>query len=693
MRSLVFLPPPNLSHFPTAAYPHSIRQTTFTLASHPPLDRPARILADETRAPSHNVSQQQEVIVPDSVDLHQEVLHFDSVQDDESIARSEVPDAPVGVPWEVLHGVDASVAGAGIDRGDARRALKRVRIRSPVLVVETPERRGFAFKAQNPRAGGEGSSDGQEHVYDQEGRTEVEADKSRVVLGEESDSGDEHADTSNSIVRRSIVADETNATLPCLATEHTSNAGVDQSRHDTDQSSHRYDLSLVAAIPVSRVAAAKAANHSTSSTAAPPERVSADTNPASQSASSLQIRPPVPAAVGAGEPQATCRFTFFSKRAAPRASNSITAASATNHALADDEPSTQLQPAPTHACPSTVAAAPTHNDRGESSIRATLPTMNAYEASYDSLPFRAAPSEASLEQQHSILPPPILHFTLAHVTPLSRILAQPMHYISSSTPRAARFGADGAAALGGVSSRVNLLVVVKEVGEVKRVRNRFAVDAPNTAARSARGDVGRGVSRAFEEAAREQNASDSRDGKTERLELVVMDGRMSPIRRLIDHDSMEEWSLVEEPEEKSLFTVVLWGAIARDWSNPALSLPDLGLDLDPTTTPATTLTPTPLQPGDVISLTNLALSPRPPLLPSLPPSDAKRRLGTGLAAKISLAAHASARNKSAVELCYRSHTLHPHTDAPRNFDDAVAAFDLRSRRVLELCRLWKCQRF
>lgn len=583
---------------------------------------------------------------------------------EESIARSEVDDAPLGVPWEILHGEAVGVRGERGKVQEASRAQKRVRIRSPVPVIETPERRGDAFGCKSLARGG-GSKDGldadREASLDEEG----EGDKSRVVVGEESDSDEEQADRSNSVLP-SIVVDETSATVPSMTSESRSNLGADQS--DPERSDLRYDLSLLAGIPFSRATAAIQTDTTTSASAttAPVEQATRE----SQSASSLQIRPPIPAAV----PQATCRFTFFSKRP-PQASTSLL----TIDPL-PEEPSTQLD-APPPPPPPLPAHLIRQNNRSPP-IHTTLPTMNAFTATYDSLPLPPTGGPNDSLEQHSIIPPPTLHFSLSSITPLARIIAHPMHYVSSSTTR---FGAN----VGGVSSKVNLLVVVKEVGEVVRVRSRVVVDPPQAAGvgkgvrRSVRGEMGKGVGRAFEEALRGQQQEGVGDGRTERLELIVMDGRMSPVQRLIHNDDSSERSVVEEPEEKSLFTVILWGQLARSWSTPT-----------PTSHP-TTLTPTPLQPGDILSLTNLSLS----LTPQLPINiNIKKRLGTGLppppSTKLSLAAaHASLANKSQLELCYRSHVKNIVEDGWRNFDDDVARFDVKSRRVLELCRLWRCQRF
>ncbi|CBQ68301.1 conserved hypothetical protein [Sporisorium reilianum SRZ2] len=574
MRSLVFLPPPTLSQFGTSP----TRQTTFTVPSPLHHHRAVRILADETRRTVANEH------VPDSVDPHHELFE----EQDESIARSEVPDAPAGVPWEVLH---RDVVEA--------RAHKRVRIRSPVLVIETPERRPPSARV----AHGTGST------HCQEVGADAEADKSRVVLGQDSDDDGEHDDTGEQKPDSRIpamIADETNAALPYLTVEHRSNdAEANAALRDTEHSDQRRDdLSLLAGIPISRAAPAAA------------QGVDAQhTHQASQSASSLQIRPPIPAAVTAAAPQATCRFTFFSKRPPPLSTSVATVSR-------DIDRNTHAQPPTPALALAHDPPAAMHPAKPHDTSLLPLPEMNAFEATYDSLPFRIGASESA---EHSIVPPPTLQFTLAHITPVARILAQPMQFISA-VPRAG--------SVGGVSSKVNLLVVVKEVGEMVYVRDGFA-------------------------------AKKGAEGRTERVELLVMDGRMG-VR------PAESVSVVDEPAERYLFTVVLWGPLAPSWTTPSP---------DPTSSPPTTTTPTPLHPGDVLALTNLTLSPR------TPPHADKRRLGTGVPARITVA-HASTHAAARIELCYRADASAAH--GARNFDAELAHFDLRSRRVLELARLWRC---
>ncbi|KAF6767272.1 hypothetical protein PSEUBRA_003657 [Kalmanozyma brasiliensis GHG001] len=638
---------------------------------------PAQTLADERRPIGNDTTE----IVPDSVDPHGHPL------DEESLARSELSDAPVSVLSEDLQKAGVATVDDG-DREEASRALKRVRIReSPVVVIETPERRvhptearGVVFQtASGNRSRNQTAEKAAGISMDEE--SEAAEDKSRVVVGEDSESEEElpeeAGESSRSIASQSVIP-------PTQANDHTSGSiplGTVEAETSTIAIVHKpelhrdwSDLAFLAGIP------SRLATHTTASaqTAAIPANTSAaditeSTSAATQSASSLQIRPPVPAA---GAPQATCRFTFFRRS---RGSTSIGSISTASHLAQppESEPhpasaSISVGPMPTAVAARPAAPIPHAPTRLAEPSLHKLPTMNATSASHDSLAFRED-SLSSLAQQ-SILPPPTLHFALSTITPVSRILANPSHYLPpTSGGSRARFGE-----VGGVSSRVNLLVVVKEVGEASRVRSKFAVEPPPPAAKSftGRGEL-RGGSRAFTEAA--SHTSVVGDGRTERVQLLVMDGSMSTVPRLVDSESAE-WKLVDEIAERCLFQVVLWGSLARDWTtpNPSTSSPDAH----------TTFTPTQLRPGDVVSLTNLSLS---RLAPSSPIKKPPRRLGPGLPppepSRLTLVAHASAANGANVELCYRSQVLTTE-DAGRNFDADLAAFDLRSRRVLELGRLW-----
>ena len=188
-----------------------------------------------------------------------------------------------------------------------------------------------------------------------------------------------------------------------------------------------------------------------------------------------------------------------------------------------------------------------------------------------------------------------------------------------------------------------------------RVRSKFSAPQPPPT----RSEV-RGVSSAFAAALREERVG---DGKIERMELVVMEGTMSPTKRLRETES-GGWEAVEEVALKHLFKVVLWGSLASSSD---------------------------LRPGDVIHLQNISLS---RASTTTPYSPVKRpRLGTGFPRgareeRVVLVGQANPSQGSRVELCYRSHVV-TRQDGEGNFDKDIAAFDLRRRRVLELSRVWR----
>ena len=790
MRSLVFLPPPTLSHFPSAA-PNSSSHATLTFqlsgttrTTAVAEDRPSNQSREKTIAhPADAVDE-----VPDSVDPHLPAPPLPGEGEEESIAVSEVADAPVQVPWEVLHGVEADGALQAQQTGE-RRAAKRVRIRtSPVLVIETPERRP---SCRRPRR----------EVH--KGGVEMDVDKSRVVLGEESSSDDESiedesvaptvaegealeaeqheeatsfddadksrinlgdSDGSDSDVNQSmdsiavkfaqevtpaVAEPQSQGTAPSQSASHHANSQIGHA----ESHSRRLDVS----VPQASISGhgdsgadlttdrSLLALYHLPALAPAADRTTSAYEGEEASASSLQIRAPIPAT--------TCRFTFFSKR--PSRTNTSTAYTpadvpsvilhppapaslSVGSPVACQDRSSDVDPARPPS-PKGQLVAPTE-DQEPSCIRRTLPPMNDRNASLCTFLGADDSDASSMGGMQSIVPPPTLHFSLAGITPVARIIAHPLHFLSAPRPRW------GAETLGAASSRVNLLVVVKEVGDVTRVRSKVAVDPPPVArptegtgakaagmagrpmlmASSARAETRRGWSRAFTEAlADEQERRPAphfptmSDGKTERVELVVMDGHMSSIRRLRQvsgsTSSGSEWEVVDEAAEKHLFKVVLWGQLAREWTSEAVEKSTAGgqehdateESLYPTRAGADTTKPTALRPGDVISLTNLNLSRHmPPSTTTTSIADSsssastlkRSRLGTGfprlappgpgMVDKVTLVAHASAANASHIELCYRTDVHDRMLDAARNFDPAVAAFDLRSRRVLELSRLY-----
>ncbi len=287
MRALVFLPPARLAHFAHA------RLTTI----HPD-------------------------VVPDSVDPAAASL------DDWSV--SEV-DVPPGVPWEVLH-------PRLLDETRAEESRKRVRIDSPVVVIETPTRPVSIAPAVPDRLATETTE-------------EEEGDTSKVVVGPDS---------------------------------------------DEDVSP---DISLLHKVPAVRAGG---------NTASVDEGVRL----ASQSASSLQVRPPRPAYA----PPPTCRFTFF-RRTSCVSSASVSAAQTTTHDASEAPP-------PEHE-------ADVDHPAGGVKLLRTLPAMNAYEASFH--PPSAGDGEGEASLGDSIVPPPTLHFTLAQITPLSSILS-PLSLPRRDTP-------------------------------------------------------------------------------------------------------------------------------------------------------------------------------------------------------------------------------------------------------------------
>ncbi|SNX85282.1 uncharacterized protein MEPE_03991 [Melanopsichium pennsylvanicum] len=804
-------------------------------------ETPTSVIAEETCVQSHH----NEEAVPDSVDPHVPSVGLE----EESLARSELLDAPQGVPWELLHQHEAYADRATDGRCVIGRAAKRVRVRTPCFVIETPGRnthiiagvqKGSLELEEFEDAGDKSrvvlvvgsDSEGENNhdlaaadqsmlpistMYDtnvsQVDEAEATgADQSRVILGDGSD-GKADAGLHSAAARTDLAG--VSAILPELSQENpptgddrrASNISLDQaslarpnfpktlsdhlSRASTgSKPATSLDWSLLAPLPaIARVADRANPNMNADETLPSPLHVRAPLlNPLpafaaslmdcsnsfqanEASPSSLQIRAPVPAQ--------TCRFTFFSKR--PRQDTSY---ATTIPSLVVDPPESppvanehSIDASDALDISDAVAARAIRPDfaryeiRASNSIRPTLPSMNASNASYDSLGLINSNAIQDSLGAQSILPPPTLHFALNTITTLARILANPMHYLSAPRPR---FGG----ILGAASCRVNLLVVVKEIGEMSRVRNKIAVDpAPRNAAEmqsnaaglrlgSSRAEMRGRMSGAFAEALhheqqqqrqqtqqrRGDTSKTTGDGKTERVELIVMDGRMSSIKRLkeaSDGSSGEKLVVVEEAAEKCLFQVILWGKLAREWttepsdtssaqdhhalppSHKRANLDEQGEDCtdDSLLNPHhqhhhddqqtrsfsergqnSTIDATALRPGDVISISNLNLA-------RLKPSDNNKdkmslhqngatihkraaRLGTGFARptapppletaeKVTLCAHATAANKTRIELCYRTCVVDKVRDGARNFDPDVANFDLKSRRVLELSKLWK----
>ncbi|KAJ9473865.1 hypothetical protein PHBOTO_003964 [Pseudozyma hubeiensis] len=693
MRSLVFLPPPSLTSFPTGSS-HSTLTTAFTIPSSHRIP-PPRVIADETRPdPLANETLQQ---VPDSVDPH---LENPITDQEESIALSQVLDAPQGVPLEILHAHLFPTAPdpnrEGDDDSDTRRDRKRVRIRSPVLVIETPERqrasRQRAIETRNSRS----NHNGEQDSTGEDASAGDDVDKSRVVVEDDSfeevEQQGQDGDTStivDALFPPAVLADETtNASdsLRIASRNDTSAASGDALDAQPDLDTV-HDVSLLAGIPAFGEASKLGPATSLSRDRLIPSAVAQTEAEDSNSASSLLIKPPIPAAI----PAQTCRFTFFSKRPS-LAPTCVTSDAVHDHVELPATNPTQPHIDAAHQSvnitqPPKVA---TRERLGDSSIHQTLPTLNDFPASFDSHPYHPHTLPPA-DESHSIQPPPTLHFNLTSITPVAQILANPMQFLTHGSGGVPRSG------VGGVSSRVNLLVVVKEVGEVQSVRNRFPVDAPPSRSRSStaftpnnkRSEMRSGMSSAFRAAAAATSHKPDTphtDGRTLRATLLVMDGRMSSIPRLVDTQSLGgEWSLVEEVEERSLFQVVLWGDMVRQWIVGDQDPDGSDSFLRSTTGAASTLAPTALRPGDVISLTNLNLS----RSTSIP----QKRLGTHPhpSHKPTLIAHASSINTSAIELCYRTQ-VDTSRDAWRNFDSAVEAFDLKSRRVGELGRLWRASR-
>ncbi|GAC95834.1 hypothetical protein PHSY_003411 [Pseudozyma hubeiensis SY62] len=695
MRSLVFLPPPALTSFPSGSS-HSTLTSAFTIPSSHRSHIP-RVIADETRPdPLANETLEE---VPDSVDPH---LANPISDHEESVATSEVLDAPKGVPWEILHAHLLPTARDAIRKGedgsDAQRDRKRVRIRSPVLVIETPERQRASRQRTIVMQDSGSGHDGKQDSTGEDASAGDDVDKSRVIVEDDSfEQMEQHGqdgDTTSSVgalFPPAVLADETtNASDSRRIASGNDTSAASQNALDAQPDLNAVqDTSLLAGFSASGAASRSAPATSVSrdrlllSALAPTE--AEDSN----SASSLLVKPPIPAAI----PAQTCRFTFFSKRP-----------SLAPTCVTSDVGRDQVElPAPNPTQPHVDAAnqavnitqpakVTTHERLGESSLHQTLPTLNDFAASFDSHPYHPHTLPPA-DESHSIQPPPTLHFNLGGITPVAQILANPMHFLTHGSGGAPRSG------VGGVSSKINLLVVVKEVGEVQSVRNRFPVDAPpprnrTTALRpnNNRSEMRSGMSSAFRAAAAattHKPDTPHTDGRTLRATLLVMDGRISSIPRLVDTQSLGgEWSLIEEVEERSLFQVVLWGDMVRQWIVGDQEADGSDSILRSTSAPgqaASTLTPTPLRAGDVISLTNLNLS----RSTSIP----QKRLGSHPhpSHKPTLVAHASGINSSAIELCYRTQ-VDTSRDAGRNFDSAVEVFDLRSRRVGELGRLWKASR-
>lgn len=585
--------------------------------------------------------------VPDSVDPH---IPLESVEEG-SLARSIVDDAPQGVPWELLH----------------PKEKRRVRIKSPILAIETPERLPTRKQAVVVRGEEEDVDRSRFEVGDEEA-----ADGSRIVIGQDSD--EEELPAAASTQSRSMERNPRLRKTGCRDEQQATSAGDGRSKVRGDLTMEAGgEISLAAGLsvecfpplarpplfdsrPLEDSSLDESNQHLTSAEASPSSlqvrppipaaeeetQPSLDETSISASASSLAIRPPIPAAPAAGASTSICRFTFFSSK--PSSRRSLVPPDVTVQ-----EPSS----IPTLSPPPPPLPAPLLAQDG--GLHSTLPTMNDFGASLIADP--SAESSTFLAGE-SILPPPTLHFTLSSITPLSRILAHPAQYLSSPNLLSARNTP------GGASTKVNLLVVIKDIGEVMRVRNKFHAPQPPPT----RSEV-RGVSSAFAAALREERVG---DGKTERLELIVLEGTMSPTKRLRETDS-GAWEAVEEVASKHLFKVVLWGALARQCTSDSTDEPNaVGL-----------------RPGDVIHLQNISLS----RASTTPYSPVKRpRLGTGFPRggreeKVVLVGQANPSQGSKVELCYRSHVV-TRQDGEGNFDKDIAAFDLRRRRLLELSRVW-----
>lgn len=606
MRSVVFLAAPTLCQLT----PHTARRTSLDIGAD------ARVVVDETRDAALVDDAQQ---VADSVDAYD--AHG---WEEASIARSEIADARGAVSRELLDAVQ-----------DRARRNKRVRIRSPVLVIETPERRVERTPSRVPNGAAQDPCP-------------VEADKSRVVLGELSDDEHKHVDGTY---------------VPDV---HVSNVRCSTRKRDVAEGGsvgamRACDLSLLAGARASdstRAFAPVATRkvHAIQAPAPPSATQHVDSTP--PSASTLPIRAPMPGNTSSTRVPQTCRFTFFSKHARP-SSCSVQHDNTIDHTRSLPTANDNARPCASHA----DVTMPTSDGRiQESTSLVSLPTMNVFAAPHDSALFNASLSRTSSapcddQAQQSIQPPPTLHFSLAHVTRVERILAHPTQFVGSQI-------AVEQMRAGGVTNKVNLLVVVKEVGEVELVRDRVRVDSAGQAGQATRSTRGR-----------------LHDGRTERVALVVMDGSISSIARWVDDVRSSDISVVDEVESKCLLQLVVWGELAREWVASAT----LDVSSQQASRCSPSLRPTPLRPGDVISVCNVSLS-RSTACSTC--STRGLRRGTRLGSHpIAPTAHASPANNSTIELCYRSTVLSP-LDNARNFHPSLAAFDLKSKNVDRLRRLW-----
>ncbi|CCF50491.1 hypothetical protein NDA11_001202 [Ustilago hordei] len=711
MRTVVFLPPPTLAKFDLNPCPVTFQFDLGTVRNHMPstqvYHRPGgndKQTAAETAKEDGWVEAVQ--VVPDSVDPVFPTLEIDAEGEwEESIAKSIVRDAPPGVPWEVFHPqpsppvlvptiadethpVDPR-AEKEEGRGSGR---KKVRIESPVLVIETPERNPASVSIRASQTFGE--------VQGQVDPSRVHVDAAESIHGEE-----EEEEEDGGVDKSRVNVGDDSAEL--------------SSSEDGTRLLHRSLRLGFAGIAASAVPDA-ARDHV--------ERMVEAESSNNASESSLQIRVPVaafrPAATATGRGRVgragqTCKFSFFSKPSS-RSTTSFVLASAAERPPPIAAPKQDGSKAA--QIPSAIASA---------EARIELPEMNDHNATLAfSLPSSSTPSHPShldsMLAGQSILPPPTLHFTLSSITPVSRILSHPSHFLPSSHSRP---GMVASAIPGAISHKVNLLVVVKQVGQVTRVRNKYPVDKPKDNLLAKIG-IGRAETRgrsssAFTEAIRNENmaqAGSIADGKTERVELIVMDGRMSSIRRLLPSDSQEgegggeggRVSVVEEAAEKCYFKVVLWGKLAREWTTDPPSPParpeeagvregnESSLLLThhlSRTTPSETSNTTALRPGDVIHLENLNLTRTTPSNNTDSLTTHKRsRLGTGFPPRDAyqpqqhetsvLTAQASNANSSRIDLCYRSDVQDKARDGRWNFHPHIAQFDFKSRRILELSNLW-----
>lgn len=137
-----------------------------------------------------------------------------------------------------------------------------------------------------------------------------------------------------------------------------------------------------------------------------------------------------------------------------------------------------------------------------------------------------------------------------------------------------------------------------------------------------------------------------------------------------------------------MFRIVLWGNLARQWTTePDESVANMSAQSGSRSSLyiASSREPTALRAGDVIHIDSLTLS---------TPADGtsqpgkRPRLGAGFPPRpLQLVGNGSEHKSTSIELCYRTDVFH-RRDAAHNFDADIARFDPKSRRVLELSRLF-----